>query len=91
VLDVLGIRKLQFLIKKRKKISAVFVIKTLDPDPDSLNPDPECGSGSSILRESGSGSRVLMTETAEIFFLFLIKNCNFLIPRTSNTSKNEIY
>ena len=36
------------------------------------------GSG---FNESGSGSRVLMTKTAEFFFLFLIKNCNFLIPR----------
>jgi hypothetical protein len=46
----LGISKLQFFIKKIKKISAVFfslilVIKTLNPnpdpelDPDSMNPD----------------------------------------------------
>jgi hypothetical protein len=37
-----------------------------DPDPD---PDP------------GSDEQKLDKTTAEIFFTFLIKNCNLLIPR----------
>jgi hypothetical protein len=44
----LGIRKLQFLIRKKNNLSAVFLflflaIKTLDSEPDSLemlDPDP---------------------------------------------------
>ncbi len=48
LLGGLGISKLQFLIKKKKKISAVFfstsifVIKPLDPDSlEMLDPDPD--------------------------------------------------
>jgi hypothetical protein len=69
----------------------------------------QCGSGLSFLGHcrSGygsafsSGSRILMTKnwqkfTDEIFFYFLIHNCNLLIARlpqkrTSSTSKHEIF
>ncbi len=43
----LGISKLQFLIKKRKTNFQLYfflkflVIETLDPDPDSMNLDPQ--------------------------------------------------
>jgi hypothetical protein len=52
----LGIGKLQFLIKKNKKIFSsnffqFLVIKALDPDPD-LDPDPYWSPTSN----SGSGS-----------------------------------
>jgi hypothetical protein len=41
----LGISKLQFMIKKKYifqlKIFSMLVIKTLDPDPDSMNREPK--------------------------------------------------